>query len=65
MSTATLTTQQRRVVETATVHLVGWDAKGRPVVSGLVGIPQRRQTWALLKNGDPADITSPISQVEQ
>lgn len=53
----TLTKAQQQVVNTEGVTLIGWDAKFRPVVEGPVGIPARTQRWALLKNGDPTDIT--------
>ncbi len=53
-----LSAQQRRVVEQST--LVGFDARDRPVVEKLVGIPGQLRRWAVLRSGDPADITEPV-----
>jgi hypothetical protein len=59
-----LSAQQRRVIDNPNVHLVGFDARRRPVVRALSGIPQQWRRWALLRNGDPADITEPVTPVE-
>lgn len=55
-----LTGQQRQAIA-ATVRqdpdarLLGRDARGRPVITAETGIVRRRSTWALMRNGDPAD----------
>lgn len=59
-----LSTAQRRIIDSEGVTLEGWDAKGRPVVSMMAGIPAQLRRWAVLKNGDPTDITEPITHYE-
>lgn len=44
---------------------LGTDAKGRPVVEALVGIPNALRTWAVLRNGDPTDVTQPVALVHR
>lgn len=44
---------------------LGTDAKGRPVVEALVGIPNTLRTWAVLRNGDPTDVTQPVALVHR
>jgi hypothetical protein len=71
-----LSVAQRRVVNNDDVSWVGWDDKNRPVVSawyyaGLIQPqdPERRnkeselRTWAMTKNGDPTDITEPVTRI--
>lgn len=53
---------QRRVINNPHVTLVGVDARGRPVVSGKSGIPEREMTWALKRDGDPIEVTEPIEK---
>jgi hypothetical protein len=52
--------QQRRVLSTEGVKFIGEDAKGRPVVEMMVGIPNTLRRWAVKRDGDPTDITEPI-----
>lgn len=53
-------TQQRRVLDTEGVRLVGFDARQRPVVEALTGIPQSLRRWAVKRDGDPADVVEPV-----
>jgi hypothetical protein len=53
--------QQRRVIDTPGVRLIGVDAKGRPVVEVKSQWGSNMLRWALRKDGDPADIVPPIS----
>ncbi len=53
--------QQRRVLNTKGVTLLGVDEKGRPVVEAQLGIPNQLRRWALLRSGDPADVTGEIT----
>lgn len=55
------TPAQRRVITTEGVHLIGWDEKSRPVVEGMFGIPNQLRRWAILRNGDPTDVTGEVS----
>jgi hypothetical protein len=55
---------QRRVIHTGGIDLVGVDEAGRPVVSGDVGIPQQRRTWAVLQSGDPADVKGKVTPID-
>lgn len=64
MSNPALTAQQRRVVNTSGVRLLGIDAKGRPVVEMLAGIPNRMQRWSLTKAGEAADVVEPVAPIE-
>lgn len=52
--------QQRLVLATDGLTYLGTDAKTRPVVEGLAGIPNTLRTWAVLRNGDPTDVTQPV-----
>jgi hypothetical protein len=61
MSMRRLSLSQRQVLRLPDVSWVGTDARGRPVVEARVGIPQRLQRWALLRSGDPADVTEPVT----
>lgn len=56
-----LSAQQRRVLSTPGVNYLGRDEKNRPVVSAMTGIPQQYRTWAVLKNGDPTDVTGQVT----
>jgi hypothetical protein len=58
-----LSVQQRLVLASPRVRLLGVDAKGRPVVEAPVGIPQQVRRWAVLRSGDPADVTEPVRNV--
>lgn len=60
-----LSAQQRRVLATEGLTYLGTDARERPVVEGLVGIPQQARTWAVLRSGDPADVVQPVSLVQR
>lgn len=59
---AALSAAQRRVLMTDGVEMLGWDEKGRPVVRAESGIPKQMRTWAILRNGDPADITGEVQE---
>lgn len=52
---------QQRVIDHDRVTLVGHDAKDRPVVRALVGIPNQMRQWAVLRSGDPTDVTLPVT----
>ena len=52
------------VLNTPGVRLVGIDAKNRPVVEKMAGIPHQLRRWAILRNGDPADVTEPVEKVD-
>jgi hypothetical protein len=56
-----LTKQQRRVLDTPRVKLLGYDEAGKPVVEGMTGIPHQLRRWALKADGDPLDITGKVS----
>jgi hypothetical protein len=60
MSPSPFTLQQRMVIVAPDITFIGVDSKNRPVVAseGLWDSPRRY--WAILQNGDPADITLPI-----
>jgi hypothetical protein len=55
------TKQQRRVLDTPRVKLLGYDEAGKPVVEGLTGIPHQLRRWALKTDGDPLDITGKVT----
>lgn len=55
------TSQQRRVLETPGVVRIGTDARNRPVVRAMAGIPAQLRTWAVKRDGDPTDPAEPIS----
>ena len=55
-TTINTTAQQRRVIFTPRISFLGWDENNRPVVEGMVGIPQQFQRWALTRKGDPAEV---------
>jgi hypothetical protein len=70
---AKLSAPQRRVINNDDVAWVGWDAKDRPVVgawyyAGILQPPERDRRnaasewreWAMLKNGDPTDVSTPV-----
>lgn len=57
-----LSTQQKRVINDDRVNWEGWDAKERPVVSLDDWRGFRR--WAVLRNGDPTDVTEPVTKPE-
>lgn len=40
----------------------GLDAKLRPVLRASLGIPRRESRYALLRNGDPTDVTGSIKE---
>lgn len=50
---------QKRVIATPGVKLIGIDSKMRPIVQQMTGIPQQLREWAVLKNGEPTDVTEP------
>jgi pantothenate kinase-related protein Tda10 len=56
----TLSKAQSRVVSMDGVTLEGWDAKNRPVVSAMLGIPNQLRRWAIKRDGDPTDVTDPV-----
>lgn len=56
-----LSAQQRRVINMPGVALLGQDEKGRPVVQQMSGIPQQLRTWAILRSGDPTDVTGRVT----
>ena len=58
------TPAQKRVLNTPGVHYLGRDEKGRPVVEQMAGIPQQLRRWALLKTGEPADVTGEVTRLE-
>lgn len=58
---AKLTPKQRRVIGNDNVTLVGYDEAGRPVVNAMVGNPQQLRTWALNRQGDPADVRGQVT----
>jgi hypothetical protein len=72
--TQRLTGAQKRVIDDDNITWEGWDAKGRPVVGALFRMGFRQpldsprdgetqyRRWALLKNGDAADITDPVDR---
>lgn len=55
-----LSAAQRRILMNREVEFLGWDENNRPVVQGEFGIPRQMRTWALLRNGDPADIKGEV-----
>jgi hypothetical protein len=60
-TTFELTKAQATVLNLDGIKFIGVDSKNRPVVEGNVGNPHRRVRWALLKNGDPTDVTEPVN----
>lgn len=52
---------QRRVLDTAGIRRIGTDARNRPVVQGLVGIPNQLRTWAVKRDGDPVTPAEPVA----
>lgn len=58
-----LTTQQRRVVQSPGITLVGVDRRGRPVVEGKAGAWSGVQRWAVKRDGDPTDVAEPVEEV--
>lgn len=59
------TVQQTRVFHTPGVQHVGTDAKERPVVRGMVGIPAQLRYWSVLRNGNPTDVVDPITPLDR
>lgn len=56
-----LSLKQKQVAEQAVkadpkAVILGIDGRNRPVIQAMVGIPNRLQTWAILRNGDPTDV---------
>lgn len=58
------TAQQRRVIASPGVTLDGVDARGRPVVTKPGMWSGRPMTWAVTRDGEPIDVTDPITPVE-
>lgn len=56
--------QQRRVLETKGVTLLGHDEAGRPVVEAMTGIPQQLRRWAVKRDGDPIEIKGNVTPDE-
>jgi hypothetical protein len=57
-----LSPQQKRVLGECrkadpNAEILGLDRRMRPVVRVKTGIPQQPRIWAVLRNGDPADVT--------
>jgi hypothetical protein len=59
--TPTPSPAQRRVLNIDGVRLEGWDAKNRPVVSAMLGIPNQLRRWAILRSGEPTNVTEPVT----
>lgn len=57
------TPQQRLVLDNPQVTLVGTDARGRPVVEAMVGIPNSLHRWSVKRDGDPTDVSEPVTPV--
>jgi hypothetical protein len=56
-----LSVQQRIVLDTKGVKLLGQDENGRPVVEQMAGIPHQLRRWAIKPDGDPADIKGTVT----
>ena len=63
MNTNHLSAQQRRVIDTDGITLIGFDDRSRPVVEGAIGIPKQVRRWAIKRDGDPTDITGDVRMV--
>lgn len=46
------------------LKFIGIDARKRPVVSALVGVPATRRTWAIKRDGDPTDPAEPVTKLD-
>lgn len=71
-----LTVAQKHVIDDDDIAWEGWDAAGRPVVGALFRMGFRQpldsvrdsetqyRRWALMKNGNPIEITDPVDRGE-
>jgi len=55
-----LSPSQRRVLNTPGVNHIGWDERGRPVVTAMTCVPNQRRTWAVLRDGDPTNVSGEV-----